>query len=329
MVQGAVSEVIEPSLKTVLKNLVELADEYAALPMLARTHGQPAIPTTLGKELIVFAQRITTQLKKIKNLKLQAKLNGAVGGYQAMQFACPETNWPKLSQSLIKSLGFEWLDITTQINPSDDLVDLFQIFHHLNSILIDLNQDIWRYISDNWLVQKGKNQDVGSSTMPQKINPIEFENSEGNLAMANGLFETFIREIPVSRLQRDLSDSTVRRNYGSAFGHCLIAYTSLIKGLAKLGVNQDNIKQDLNHNYAILTEAWQTLARKQGDDQAYEKAAKFAKNKIISKENWGKATRKISSKLAQLKPEDYLGLSVEFTQKNIADIKKFLKEAYA
>jgi adenylosuccinate lyase len=268
MLTGGLKEVILPSINQILVELLAFIEEYAALPILARTHGQAAIPTTFGKEFAVFAERILLIAKELQDFKLSGKLSGAVGGYQAMQFTCPAVNWLKFGQEFVNDLNFDFVEVTTQICPSDDLVKLFSIFYRLNGILLDLNQDIWRYISDGWLSQKGKEKFVGSSTMPQKINPIEFENSEGNLVMANALFEGMMRKLPISRLQRDLSESTVLRNIGSVFAYCLIAYSSLSKALAKLVVNKDAIDKSLYTNYNILAEAWQSLARKNGDKKA-------------------------------------------------------------
>ncbi len=326
MVSRGVEQELLPQIKKLLLNLADLAVEHKDLPMLARTHGQAAIPTTLGKEIAVFASRSLPLFKQIKQFKPQGKLNGAVGGYQALQLAYPGTNWVKFSQKFITQLGFEPLLMTTQINPQDDLVSLFQTFKHLNSILIDLNQDIWRYISDGWLIQKGKEKHVGSSTMPQKINPIEFENSEGNLKMANGLLDIFIRELPISRLQRDLSDSTVRRNFGVGFGHCSLAYLSLNKGLKHISPNEDKIKQDLRANWNILSEAAQTLARKQGDEQAYEKLAAASKNEVINQKKWQKITAEIDPQLKELTPETYIGLSPQLAQQTAQQIYKLFKK---
>jgi adenylosuccinate lyase len=326
MLSGGLREVIWPSLIAVLENLNSLSKKYVALPMLARTHGQAAIPTTFGKELAVFSARLLPLLTEIKEVKLHGKFSGAVGGYQAMYLAHPQVNWPELSRELVSELGFELVEVTTQIAPADDLVKVFSIFQRLNSILLDLNQDIWRYISDGWLVQLGKEQFVGSSTMPQKINPIEFENSEGNLVMANAMLEGMMRKLPISRLQRDLSESTVLRNMGSVFAYCLLAYQSLSGGLAKLSADEKAMQQALEANYNILTEAWQTIARRNGDTLAYEKIAKLAKNKILTKADWQELSKGMGQELEQLNPHNYLGLSVQLGAQTIAKTKKFIKE---
>jgi len=326
MLRGGLQEVIWPSLIAVLANLNALSEKYVALPMLGRTHGQAAIPTTFGKELAVFSARLLPLLTEIKEVKLQAKFSGAVGGCQAMHLAHPEVNWPQLSQELVAELGFDLAAVTTQIAPADDLVKVFSIFHRLNSILLDLNQDIWRYISDGWLVQLGKEQFVGSSTMPQKINPIEFENSEGNLVMANAMLEGMMRKLPISRLQRDLSESTVLRNMGSVFAYCLLAYQSLSGGLAKLAADEKAMQQSLEANYNILTEAWQTVARKNGDNEAYEKIAKLAKNKVLTQNDWLELSKDMGQELEQLNTNNYLGLSVQLGKQTIAKTKEFIKE---
>ncbi len=324
MINQAQQEIILPQLTVLLKILTQLAQENSQLPMLARTHGQAAVPTTLGKEFSVFAHRLLEQLIKIDNYQLTGKLNGAVGAFQALHSLKPTYDWPKFSQQFVTGLGLKPNPHTTQINPADDLVGLFCLYHLVNSILIDLNQDCWRYISDNWLVQIGKADDVGSSTMPQKINPIEFENSEGNLVLANGLIETIARKLPISRLQRDLSDSTINRNLGSIFGYCLIGYTSLSKGLLSIKPNPTQINLDLNQNFAILSEALQTHLRFQQNPQAYEQVAKQVKNQVLTKSDWQNLTNPLVPQLANLTPQDYTGLASHLTQDVIKKVKRYL-----
>lgn len=326
MINESIEQIISPALIKLTTTLTELANKHQAQPMLARTHGQPAIPTTFGKEIAVFINRLLPLIKQVKEHKLEGKLNGAVGGYQALVLAYPKVNWLKFSQNFVKSLGFKFLPISTQINPQDDLVELFQKLQHLNQILIGLSQDLWRYISDDWLKQKNKKGQVGSSTMPQKINPIEFENSEGNLKLANGLFTIFIQNFPISRLQRDLSDSTIYRNIGTALGHCLLAYKSLNRGLSNISVNQKQMEIDLNANWNILAEAAQTIARKNGDDKAYEKLSTFSKDKKITKEDWIKIATEIDPSLAQLSPQNYLGLSQKLTKKVVQKSYQLIKK---
>jgi len=326
MIKSALEKTMLPELKLVLANLAIFSDKNKAMAMLARTHGQAAIPTTLGKEFSVFASRLLKIMKKLTQFQLDGKLNGAVGGYHAMIVAYPKINWLKFSQEFIEDLNLNFIANTTQINPNDDLVGLFSLFHQINSILLDFNQDVWRYISDDCLVQLGKEGHVGSSTMPQKINPIEFENSEGNIILANALFEAFMSKLPVSRLQRDLSASTIRRNYGVAFGHCLLAYTNLLKGLKSIAPNQKKITADLNNNWNILSEALQTVARKKGDEKAYEKAAVFSKKQIITETDWQKMSQQVDAKLVDLTPNSYLGLCEKLTQNTVKEINNFLKK---
>ncbi|HPS40728.1 MAG TPA: adenylosuccinate lyase [Candidatus Woesebacteria bacterium] len=326
MLATSLSTEIFPSARKILEELVVLINQYAALPILARTHGQAAIPTTFGKEFAVFAERILLILEELQNFRFHGKFNGAVGGYQAMQFTYPEIDWPKFSKKFVNSFGFDFVEVSTQICPADDLIKLFTIFYRLNGILLDLDQDIWRYISDGWLVQKGKENFVGSSTMPQKINPIEFENSEGNLIMANALFEGMMRKLPISRLQRDLSESTVLRNIGSVFAYCLLAYSSLTAALSKLDIDKKAINKSLFANYNILAEAWQSLARKKGEQKAYEKVAKLSKNRIINKKDWQILTKDMDAQLKNLSPTNYLGLSVQLSYNTVTKVKKFLKQ---
>lgn len=324
MIQEGVREAVFPELYTVLEKLLQFAEATVTLPMLARTHGQPAIPTTLGKELAIFCKRLCTKLTTLHSVKLSGKLNGAVGGYQAMVIAAPSVDWLQLSQEMVEELGLTWNELTTQVNPADDIVELLSYFHQLNSILLDLNQDIWRYISDEWLVQVGKEKEVGSSTMPQKVNPIEFENSEGNLVVANALLEGFNRKLPVSRLQRDLSDSTVMRNVGSCFGYCLLAYTSLQKGLQKLAPNPEKMLTALESNYSILLEALQVSLRATGDTEAYEKAMAAGKGKVLTVEDWHHLTKNAPAAVRDLTPTTYLGLSVPIAQKILKKCTKDL-----
>lgn len=325
MVKNSCQNIIFPVLLQVLSNLNSLSQKYQNLPMLARTHGQPAIPTTLGKEICVFSLRLQKKLQKLFNHKLNGKFNGAIGSYNAMFFAYPKIDWKQFSKNFIKNLNLEFNCLTTQINPHDDLIELFSLIQQTNTILINLNQDIWRYISDDWLIQKGKDKYIGSSTMPQKINPIEFENSEGNLGLSNCLLEFFIQKLPISRLQRDLSDSTVLRNIGSSFGYCLLAYQSLNHGLENLEANRQKIKKCLNENWNILSEALQTEERLTGNHKAYEKASQLAKNQILNRNDWQEISKNLSHKLQKLEPETYLGLSKKITRNTIIQINKFIK----
>lgn len=309
----ALKKIIIPEIKNILSILNSLSNKYSKLPMLARTHGQPAVPTTFGKELNVFASRISKEFSKLQKIQFYGKFGGAVGNWNSLVFAFPNKDWVVLSKKFLQALGLKHCSVTTQVAPPEDLIELFQNLFRTNSIILDLDQDLWRYISDDWIVQLGKEDDVGSSTMPQKINPIEFENSEGNLAIANGLFETISRKLPQSRLQRDLSDSTVLRNIGVALSHSFLAYKSLEKGLLSISANKQKIIKDLNQDWGILTEALQTLLRIEGNTEAYEEVAKYTRGRKISKVEWQKLVRslnlevKIEKKLLKLTPENYLG----------------------
>lgn len=320
-VRESLSNLIVPSLLELTKELVMLAKRYASLPMLGRTHGQPAVPTTFGKEMAVFSQRLKKELVKLSRIEFYGKFGGSVGNWNAHTLAYPKKGWVALSGTFLKTLGLKHNIYTTQIAPPEDLVELFHILLRINNILLDLNQDIWRYISDNWIVQKGKERDVGSSTMPQKINPIEFENSEGNLVIANGMFETFARKLPISRLQRDLSDSTVLRNTGTSFAHCLIAYKSLLRGLSTIELNKRQIEQDLNKNWSILSEALQTILRKEEKEKAYEKISKLFRGRSIDEDGWKRIVLSVNisdkskNELLELTPGTYFGYSEKLTRK--------------
>lgn len=319
MLDRARKQVIIPVLDQVVNALSERADQYKAVPMLGRTHGQPAIPTTLGKEFANFAVRLNDQVRDAEGIKLTGKLNGAIGNFNALALAMPEVDWVEFSQKFVKSLGLEPNIFTTQINPYEDMIKLFQAFQRADGIIIDADQDIWRYISDKWFVQKAKEGEIGSSTMPQKVNPIRFENSEGNSPMANGVWETMGRELPSSRLQRDLSDSTVIRNVGVGLGHQLLAYKSILEGLDRIDPNLEEIREALNENWSILTEGVQTVLRKEGIEDAYMLVKELATGQKITPEDWeewvGKLPieERIKKSLRNLTPENYIGEAERLT----------------
>lgn len=311
----AMQNVIIPALEQLLKILSLKSRSFKSFPMLARTHGQPAVPTTLGKEFAVFASRLSSQLKILKLIRLTGKLNGAVGNYNALFLAYPKINWIKFSKTFIQSLGFEPNLVTTQINSNEDIIEYFQTIQRINGILLDLNQDMWRYISDGWLVQKSQQDQVGSSTMPQKVNPIDFENSEGNLELANGLIEVFSRKLPVSRLQRDLSNSTIIRNIGTVFGYSLLAYKGTLTGLSKITPNHERINKALNEDWSILSEALQTILRAEGIQDSYSKVLELTKGKHFGEKEWKELVGNLEiskdarEKLINLSPSTYLGLA--------------------
>lgn len=315
MLKSASKNVIIPSLEQLLKTLSLNSQVFKDVAMLGRTHGQPAVPTTLGKEIAVFVSRLNSQLNILKRTKFTGKLNGAVGNYNALYFAFPKIDWINFSKNFIQSFGFEPNLVTTQINSFEDIISYFQIVQRINGIILDLDQDFWRYISDGWLVQSSEKKQVGSSTMPQKINPIDFENSEGNLKLANGIIEVFNRELPVSRLQRDLSNSTIIRNIGTVLGFCLLAYKGTLSGLSKVKANEVQISQDLNKDWSILSEALQIIFREEGIKSSYLKVVEMTKGRHFGEKEWKELVQSLKvskvnkEKLLKLSPATYLGLA--------------------
>ena len=313
MAQGAVEDVMIPSVKGVLKELKALSKKTKSLSLLSLTHGQPATTTTLGKELAVFVSRVEREIALIKKMKLLAKLSGATGSYAAHKVAFPDFNWPLFSKRFIKKLGLEQSPISTQIEPGDSLAELLHSFVRINNIFSDFSLDMWLYISRNIFVQKNIVGEVGSSTMPHKINPIFFENAEGNLDIANNNFSFLASRITRSRLQRDLSGSTVFRNIGVGFAHSLISYKNLIKGVLRVSPNKAQMKKELDENWSILAEAIQTVLRKSGDASAYDKIKKLTRGKPLTKESYLQlvnslnVTEKDRLALLELTPHTYLG----------------------
>ena len=271
MLKGARQEVILPKLKEVLASLTNLAVVNADIPMLSRTHGQPASPTTLGKEMANVAMRLERAIRNIENVPLLGKMNGAVGNYNAHLSAYPDVDWESFSKEVVeKRLGLQFNPYTIQIEPHDYMAELFDAVARANTILLDLNRDIWGYISVGYFKQKTKAGEIGSSTMPHKVNPIDFENSEGNLGIANALLKHLSEKLPVSRWQRDLTDSTVLRNLGTALGHSLLAYDSVLRGLGKLETNPTRLAEDLDNCWEVLAEPVQTVMRRYGVPNPYE-----------------------------------------------------------
>lgn len=331
MLKRATENIIIPTLDKFTNELVTRAGQHKATPMLARTHGQAAISTTLGKEIVNFASRLNKQTRKLEEQRLTGKLTGAVGNLNALNAAYPDIDWISFSENFVKSLGLEPNLTTTQINPYEDMVEYFQNYIRINNILVDFDQDVWRYISDNWFAQQTKKGEVGSSTMPQKVNPIDFENSEGNLGMANAMLEFFSRKLPVSRLQRDLSDSTVVRNIGVALAYSLIAYKSVTVGLSRVVPNLDIIEKRLNEDWSILAEGAQTLLRRDGVEDPYSLMAALTRGgHIKNQEEWAKLvdglkiTDDQKAALKKLTPQGYIGLAVKLTEKAIKEIKSSL-----
>ena len=313
MTRGAVDNVMIPSVKGVLKELKTLSKKTKSLSLLSLTHGQPATTTTLGKELAVFVSRVEREIALIKKMKLLAKLSGATGSYAAHKVAFPDLNWPLFSKRFIKKLGLEQSPISTQIEPGDSLAELLHSFVRINNIFSDFSLDMWLYISRNIFVQKNIVGEVGSSTMPHKINPIFFENAEGNLDIANNNFSFLASRITRSRLQRDLSGSTVFRNIGVGFAHSLISYKNLIKGVLRVSPNRAQMKKELDENWSILAEAIQTVLRKSGDASAYDKIKKLTRGKPLTKESYLQLVNSLDVAekdrvaLLELTPHTYLG----------------------
>ncbi len=282
MLKSARDRVLNPKLVSVNSALRQLAHDHADVPMLSRTHGQTASPTTLGKEIANVVYRLKRQIEQIEAVSMLGKINGAVGNYNAHLSAYPNLDWPRFAQQFVESLGLGWNPYTTQIEPHDYIAELFDALARCNTILIDFSRDIWSYISIGYFKQKTIAGEVGSSTMPHKVNPIDFENAEGNLGIANAILNHLGQKLPISRWQRDLTDSTVLRNLGSGFGHILIALESLQRGINKLEVNHQAIADDLNKNWEVLAEPIQTVMRRYGIEQPYEKLKALTRGQSIN-----------------------------------------------
>ena len=327
MVQDLFDEVLMPHVSGLVDDLLELAEPLVALPMLARTHGQPASPTTLGKEIVVFASRIHDVGKRLKKTEVRGKMNGAVGNYNAHKIAFPTLDWIEVGESFVKSLGLTPSPITTQIESHDYLAHFLNDLQVFNGILTDFVRDIWNYIAMGYFRQKQVSGEVGSSTMPHKVNPIDFENAEGNLGIANSLQTHLAQKLLVSRWQRDLSDSTVLRNLGVAVGHTLLSIQNACKGISKLEPHQARIKHDLDSAWEVLTEAVQTVMRKQGISDSYEIVKQSTRGKQMDKQLYQQllASIELSSEnratLASLRPETYLGVAEELALHEIDRIR--------
>ncbi|MBY0424385.1 MAG: adenylosuccinate lyase [Cytophagales bacterium] len=311
----AVSMVILPKLNHVVEQLKSLANEWDSVPLLAHTHGQPASPTRLGKEIRVFVERLENQIAYLPSIPFSAKFGGATGNFNAHWISYPEINWIQFGEHFVnKTLGLKRSQYTTQIEHYDNLAALFDAFKRINTILVDLDRDFWQYISMGYFGQKINKNETGSSAMPHKVNPIDFENSEGNLLTANALFEFLSSKLPVSRLQRDLTDSTVLRNIGVPFAHSLISYNSLLKGLGKLQLNQHIINQHLEDNWAVVAEAIQTILRRESFPEPYETlkaltrtGAKITKDSIQAFIEELPISNDLKSELKKISPFNYLG----------------------
>ncbi|MCK4621345.1 MAG: adenylosuccinate lyase [Desulfuromonadales bacterium] len=310
--------VLTPLQQEIIDFISKLAKKFRDVPMLARTHGQTASPTTIGKELAVFAARLQKQSEKIATVELLGKLNGAVGHFNAHLSAYPEVNWISLTRSVIeKELGLKQNLFTTQIEPHDYMAELFDTIARWNTILNDLNRDIWTYISMAYFGQKTIKGEIGSSTMPHKVNPIDFENSEGNCGLANAIFQHLSAKLPISRLQRDLTDSTVLRNMGVGFGYSMIAYRSTLKGLRKLKLNEQNLSDDLDHAWEVMAEPIQTVMRKAGIEKPYEKLKELTRGQKIDRTTIRDFVEELELKpedkqrLLDMSPASYIGMAAK------------------
>ncbi len=315
MWQGAVKNVYLPALINVHHALYSHARMLRTVPMLALTHGQPATPTTVGKEFAIFAARLDRQIRQLKAHKLLGKLNGATGTWGAHVISYPQVNWPNFSKKFVSSLGLDINQLTTQIEPHDSLAESFHIIERINTILIDFTRDIWMYISRGIFGQKKKDGEIGSSTMPHKINPIQFENAEGNLGIANAYLTHLSQKLPVSRMQRDLTDSTVIRNQGVPLAHSLLACKSILDGMSRLTVNKQKLNEELDDHWEVLAEAIQIILRKVGYDKPYEKLKELTRGHAISKNDMMtfvqglKIPKAEKEKLLKLTPQTYIGLA--------------------
>ena len=316
MLKAARDNVMLPALDDIIAKLTELAHVNAALPMMSRTHGQPASPTTLGKEIANVVARLQGARQRIASVAILGKMNGAVGNYNAHLSAYPSFDWPSFSRKVIEQrLGLTFNPYTIQIEPHDYMADLFDAFARTNTILLDLNRDIWGYISLGYFKQRTKAGEIGSSTMPHKVNPIDFENSEGNLGMANAVLKHMAEKLPVSRWQRDLTDSTVLRNIGVGLGYALLAYDSCLRGLNKLEVNAAKIAEDLDQSWEVLAEPVQTVMRRYGIENPYEQLKELTRGKGISKEALQEFITKLAipqeakDLLLAMTPASYVGLA--------------------
>lgn len=321
MCKGAREEVMLPVIDKVIAKLTEMAHAYADVPMMCRTHGQPATPSTMGKEMANVAYRMQRARARIAQAELLGKINGAVGNYNAHLAAYPGYDWEGFAKRFVESLGLVFNPYTIQIEPHDGLAEMFDAFARANGILIDLDRDVWGYISLGFFKQKVKAGEVGSSTMPHKVNPIDFENSEGNLGLANAMLKHLAEKLPISRWQRDLTDSTVLRNMGVGLGYALLGYDSLLKGLGKLEINADLMKADLDANWELLAEPIQTVMRRFGIANPYEKLKELTRGTRVSREgmqafvNTLEIPAEAKKALLELTPWDYTGKAAELAKR--------------
>jgi adenylosuccinate lyase len=321
MLREARGQVLLPLMDDTVNAIVALAHANADLPLLSRTHGQPATPTTVGKEMANFAYRLRRQREQLARIPLLGKINGAVGNYNAHLIAYPEVDWQKFAESFVTDLGLDWNPYTTQIEPHDYIAEMFDAIARYNTVLIDFARDVWGYISLGYFKQKTVAGEVGSSTMPHKVNPIDFENAEGNFGIANALFDHLAAKLPVSRWQRDLSDSTVLRNLGVGIAHTVIALESLLRGIGKLETNPARTAEDLDATWEVLAEAVQTVMRRYGIDKPYEKLKELTRGKGIDADSMRTFIDGLDipadakQRLRALTPAGYIGNAAEQARK--------------
>jgi adenylosuccinate lyase len=323
LLRDARDQVMLPALDQLIECLRDFAKKYRALPLLARTHGQPAVPTTLGKEIAVYLARLIKCRAEIADHRFEAKLTGAVGNFNALQTAAPQIDWIAFSRDFIQSLELEPNFMTTQILPYDNWIRYFDAIKLTNTLLVDYAQDLWRYISDGMLKQRVVEGEVGSSTMPQKVNPIDFENAEGNLGIANALLTHYGQKLPITRLQRDLSDSTVRRTFGVALGHTFLAWNNITRGMSRVDADEERIRHELNEHWEVVSEGAQTILRAAGRSDAYESLKSQTRGQTLSEQSYRRWVESLNveeetrTRLLGLSPESYIGLAVHLVDEVI------------
>ncbi|HHR5857373.1 TPA: adenylosuccinate lyase [Providencia alcalifaciens] len=318
MLKTAREDVLLPQWRQIIDKVKAMAHEYRELPLLSRTHGQPATPSTIGKEFANVAYRLERQYRQLEQVEILGKINGAIGNYNAHIAAYPEVNWHEFSETFVTSLGIKWNPFTTQIEPHDYIAELFDCVARFNTIVLDFDRDIWGYVALNHFKQKTIAGEIGSSTMPHKVNPIDFENSEGNLGLSNAVLGHLASKLPVSRWQRDLTDSTVLRNLGVGLGYALIAYQSTMKGLNKLEVNEQHLLDELDQNWEVLAEPIQTVMRRYGIEKPYEKLKELTRGKRVTAEGMKQFIDGLAlpesekERLKAMTPANYIGYAVSF-----------------
>ncbi|XP_024018081.1 uncharacterized protein LOC21395438 [Morus notabilis] len=331
MLKEALNNTIFPVIDHLIDAISNMAKDNAHIPMLSRTHGQPASPTTLGKEMAIFAVRLSRERRDISEVEIMGKFAGAVGNYNAHLAAYPGTNWPHIAEEFVTSLGLTFNPYVSQIETHDYMAKLFHAVYRFNNVLIDFDRDIWGYISWGYFKQITKAGEIGSSTMPHKVNPIDFENSEGNLGIANGVLSHLSTKLPISRFQRDLTDSTVLRNMGVGLGHSLLAYKSTLQGIEKLQVNKARLSEDLEQCWEVLAEPIQTVMRRYGVPEPYEKLKKLTRGRAVTKESIREfiegleLPKEAKTELLKLTPHTYVGAAVELATTSVNAVKSVIQ----